>query len=372
MFQRSFIFSSLPSRVVFGVGSLSNLPAEFNELGVERALVVCTPEQSDLAYSVARMLGDRCRDVLPGAVMHVPIEAARRARAHALDAGADCIVAVGGGSTIGLGKAIALESSIPILAIPTTYAGSEMTPIYGLTENGAKKTGRDLRVLPRTVIYDPELTVSLPARMSATSGINAIAHCVEALYAGNASPFTSMMAEEGIRYLARGLPQVVQRPGDLDARAECLYRAWLAGSVLATTSVALHHKLCHTLGGMLNLPHAETHAVGLPHATAYNASAAPQAMDGICRALEKRDAAQGLFDVAAQLDVPLSLKALGVQFADLDRVADAALTAPYPNPRPLDRAAIRVLLENAYWGRRPGTALECVSSLSGRELPPEN
>lgn len=356
MFQRSFIFSPLPSRVVFGAGSLGNLLAEFNELKVERALVVCTPEQSDLAHAVARILGVRCSGVFPGAIMHVPIEAARRARAQARDAGADCIVAVGGGSTIGLGKAIALESSIPILAIPTTYAGSEMTPIYGLTEDGVKKTGRDLRVLPRTVIYDPQLTLSLPARMSATSGINAIAHCVEALYAANANPVTSMMAEEGIRSLARGLPRVVQLPEDIDARAECLYGAWLAGSVLAATSVALHHKLCHTLGGMLNLPHAETHTIVLPHATAYNASAAPQAMEGICRALQTRDAAQGLFDLAAQLNVPLSLKALGVRREDLDRVADAALAEPYPNPRPLDRAAIRTLLENAYWGHRPGVA----------------
>lgn len=357
MFQRSFIYSPLPSRVLFGAGSLGNLPDEFNDLGVERALVVCTPEQSDLAHTVARMLGERCSGVFPGAIMHVPIETARQARARARDAGADCVVAVGGGSTIGLGKAIALESSIPILAIPTTYAGSEMTPIYGITENGTKKTGRDLRVLPRTVIYDPELTLSLPARMSATSGINAIAHCVEALYAANANPVTSIMAEEGIRYLARGLPRIVKHPQDIDARAECLYGAWLAGSVLATTSVALHHKLCHTLGGMLNLPHAETHTIVLPHATAYNASAAPQAMDSICRALESRDAARGLFDLAAQLDVPLSLEALGVQFADLERVADAALAAPYPNPSPLERDAIRALLEDAYWGHRPGAAL---------------
>ncbi|SAL51539.1 iron-containing alcohol dehydrogenase [Caballeronia turbans] len=266
-------------------------------------------------------------------------------------------MAIGGGSSIGLAKAIALESGIQIVAIPTTYAGSEMTPIYGITENGTKKTGRDLRVLPRAVIYDPELTLSLPTRMSATSGMNAIAHCVEALYATNANPVTSIMAEEGIRYLARALPRIVERPRDIDARAECLYGAWLAGSVLATTSVALHHKLCHTLGGMLNLPHAETHTVVLPHATAYNASAAAQAMGTIRRALESRDAAQGLFDLAAQLDVPVALKALGVRFADLDRVADAALAAPYPNPRPMERDAIRSLLEDAYWGRRPRAAL---------------
>ena len=356
MFQRTFVFSALPARVLFGAGTLSNLPNEIDELGVGRALVVCTPEQSDLGDTAARMIGDRCIGVFPGAIMHVPVETARQARVQAHDAGADCVVAIGGGSAIGLAKAIALESGIQIVAIPTTYAGSEMTPIYGITENGTKKTGRDLRVLPRAVIYDPELTLSLPTRMSATSGMNAIAHCVEALYATNANPVTSIMAEEGIRYLARALPRIVERPRDIDARAECLYGAWLAGSVLATTSVALHHKLCHTLGGMLNLPHAETHTVVLPHATAYNASAAAQAMGTIRRALESRDAAQGLFDLASQLDVPVALKALGVRFADLDRVADAALAAPYPNPRPMERDAIRSLLEDAYWGCGPPAA----------------
>lgn len=356
MIQRSFVFAPLPARVVFGAGSLDNLQAEFDALRVRRALVICTPEQATLAHVVTDRLGSQCGGVFPKAVMHVPIEVAREARKHAHAVGADCIVAVGGGSTIGLGKAIALESSIPILAIPTTYAGSEMTPIYGVTESGEKKIGRDIRVLPRTVIYDPELTLSLPVRMSATSGMNAIAHCVEALYAANANPITTMMAEEGIRCLARGLRRVVRAADDLDARVDCLYGAWLAGSVLAATSVALHHKLCHTLGGMLNLPHAETHSIVLPHATAYNASAAPLAMACVSRALGTDDAAQGLFDLATQLDVPRSLEALGMQSTDLDRVTDAALAAPYPNPRPLERAAIRALLDDAYRGRRPEPA----------------
>ncbi|MCP3728077.1 maleylacetate reductase [Paraburkholderia sp. CNPSo 3272] len=353
MLQRSFVYSPLPARVVFGTGSLGKLVDEFLELRVSRALVVCTPEQSHLADEVAGRLGGQCVGVFPKAVMHVPIEVAREARDCARHVGADCIVAIGGGSTIGLGKAIALESDMPILAIPTTYAGSEMTPIYGITEGREKKTGRDVRVLPRTVIYDPALTKSLPANMSATSGINAIAHCVEALYADNANPITSMMAEDGIRSLANALPVIVQHAEDLDARTECLYGAWLAGSVLAATSVALHHKLCHTLGGMLDLPHAATHTVVLPHAVAYNASAAPVAMVRIARALGADDAAQGLFDLARQLDAPTSLAALGVSSADLDRVADAALQSAYPNPRPLERAAIRHLLEDAWHGRRP-------------------
>src|SRR5579864_2214960 len=203
MLHGSFVYAPLPARVVFGTGSLAQLRQELSELAVKRALVVCTPEQTALADEVARRLGDQFAGIFPKAVMHVPIEVARQASDYARSIGADCIVAAGGGSTIGLGKAIALESSIPILAIPTTYAGSEMTPIYGITESGEKKTGRDVRVLPRTVIYDPELSISLPVRMSATSGMNAIAHCVEALYAANANPITTMMAEEGIRCLAR-------------------------------------------------------------------------------------------------------------------------------------------------------------------------
>jgi maleylacetate reductase len=353
MLLRSFVYSPLPGRVVFGAGCLDKLADEFHELRVSRALIVCTPEQSHLAEDVAERLGWQCAGVFPKAVMHVPIEVAREARDHATLIGADCIVAIGGGSTIGLGKAIALESAMPILAIPTTYAGSEMTPIYGITENREKRTGRDVRVLPRTVIYDPVLTTSLPAGMSATSGINAIAHCVEALYADNANPITSMMADDGIRSLAHALPTVVQHPDDLDARTECLYGAWLAGSVLAATSVALHHKLCHTLGGMLNLPHAATHTIVLPHAVAYNAPAAPVAMTRIARALGADDASQGLFDLAKQLGAPTSLATLGVTLADLDRVADAALQSAYPNPRPLERAAIRNLLDDAYHGRRP-------------------
>ncbi|MGU7784293.1 maleylacetate reductase [Burkholderia sp. PU8-34] len=353
MFQRSFTYAPLPGRVVFGAGSLDQLSREFNELGASRALLICTPEQSDLAQSVASRLSSQCAGLFPKAVMHVPIDVAREAREYASHVGADCIVAIGGGSTIGLGKAIALESSIPILAVPTTYAGSEMTPIYGITENGEKKTGRSLKVLPRSVIYDPLLTLTLPVRMTATSGINAIAHCVEALYADNANPIASMMAEEGIRSLAQGLPRVAEHPEDLDARTACLYGAWLAGSVLAATSVALHHKLCHTLGGMLNLPHAETHTIILPHAAAYNAAATPHAMARVARALAVDDAPQGLFDLAVRLEAPTSLEVLGMRSTDLDWVTDTALAAPYPNPRPLQREAIRALLEDAYYGRRP-------------------
>jgi len=349
-----FVYDQLACRVVFGAGTFDKLATEVDRLGLSKLLVLSTPSQVKLAEEVARRLGARAAGLYPHARMHVPIETAQAARAEARRLGADGAVAIGGGSTIGLGKAIALESGLPIVAIPTTYAGSEMTPIYGLTEGGAKKTGRDAKVLPRTVIYDPLLTLGLPAKISGPSGMNAIAHCVEALYAENANPVTSLMAEEGIRALAHSLPRIAADLGDLDARGDALYGAWLAGISLGAVGMALHHKLCHTLGGSFNLPHAETHTIVLPHAAAYNSEAAPEAMQRIARALGGKEAAAGLYDLAAALGAPLALKEIGLQEQDLDHAAEIATRNPYYNPRPISRDGIRRLLEDAFHGRRPG------------------
>jgi len=355
--MKPFVHQALASRVVFGAGALQQLEREIEALGATRALVLSTPEQADAARRVAELLGARAAGIFPRAVMHVPIETAREARDEARRLGADCAVAIGGGSTIGLGKAIALESSLdsglPIIAIPTTYAGSEMTSIYGLTEAGVKKTGRDLRVLPRTVIYDPELSVSLPIGLTVTSGLNAIAHAAEGLYAFDGNPIVSLMAEEGIRAIAAALPRLTAAPTDLDARGDALYGAWLCGSVLGAVAMGLHHKLCHTLGGSFNLPHAEVHTVVLPHALAYNAAHAPEAMRRIARALGTESAAAGLFDLSQRLGVPVALKDIGMPADGLDRAADLAVQTPYPNPRPLERAAIRELLQHAFDGARP-------------------
>jgi maleylacetate reductase len=351
--MHSFTYTANPTRVVFGAGALQHLAREIDVLGARRALVLCTPEQTDAAQRVATLLGERAAGIFPRAVMHVPIETAREARAEAQRLGADCAVAIGGGSTTGLGKAIALDSGLPILAIPTTYAGSEMTPIYGLTEGGIKKTGRDARVLPRTVIYDPELSLTLPLGMSVTSGLNAIAHAAEGLYAHDGNPITALMAEEGIRAIAAALPKLARDAQDIGARGDALYGAWLCGSVLGAVAMGLHHKLCHTLGGSFNLPHAEVHTVILPHALAYNAAHAPEAMARIARALGSRDAAQAAFDLAAAHGAPTSLRAIGMPADGLDRAADLAATTPYPNPRPLERAALRALLQRAFDGARP-------------------
>ena len=351
--MRPFVYDHAAQRVIFGIGSIDRLADEVRRLGAHRVLILSTPAERGLADDAARRLGPLSAGIFAEAVMHVPIESARAARQRATELGADCCVSIGGGSTTGLGKAIALESSLPIVAVPTTYAGSEMTSIYGLTESGIKKTGRDRRVLPVTVLYDPQLTLTLPPQISGPSGMNAIAHCVEGLYAEDANPIVSLMAAEGIRALARSLPIVIRQPNDLDARSDALYGAWLGGTVLGAVGMAIHHKLCHVLGGSFNLPHAEVHTVILPHATAFNREAAPEAMGVIADALGTSDAAQGLYDLIVRIGAPTSLKEIGMPLDGLDRAATLATTNPYYNPRPIDFPGVRQLLENAYEGRRP-------------------
>ena len=354
--MRDFVFNGQPSRVVFGPGSLAHLERELELLGAARVLVLSTPGQAAAASGIAQRLGGRVAGVCSTAVEHVPAAIAAHAAAEARRLAADCTLAYGGGSTVGLAKAIALETSLPILAVPTTYAGSEMTPIYGLTDGGLKKTGRDARVLPRTVLYDPELTVRVPLEVSVPSAMNAIAHAAEALYAQDANPVTDLMAQEGIAALARALPELRGEPAALPARSEALYGAWLCGSVLGAVGMALHHKLCHTLGGSFGLPHAQVHAVVLPQALAFNAAAAPQAMERIARALGRSGAASGVYDLARECGAPLALKDLGMAPQDLDRAAELAVRNPYWNPRPIgpaQRSEIRELLQRAYDGIRP-------------------
>ncbi len=350
---RPFVFQSRAQRVLFGFGTLAQVAAELDAMGARKALVLCTPQQRAQAEQVAGLLGSRAAGIFDGAVMHVPMASARAARAAAERAGADAAVAVGGGSTIGLGKAIALDSGLPILAIPTTYAGSEMTPIYGLTEDGLKRTGTDPRVLPRSVIYDPALTLGLPVGISVVSGINAIAHAAEGLYAADGNPVTDLMAVEGIAALGRALPGLHADAGDLQARSDALYGAWLCGAVLGSVGMSLHHKLCHTLGGSFDLPHAETHAIVLPHALAYNAAAAPGAMRRIAGALQATDAPQALHELARRHGAPIALKQIGMREEDLDRACASALQNAYANPRPVEAGALRALLQDAFEGRPP-------------------
>jgi alcohol dehydrogenase class IV len=352
--MKSFIYTGLASRVVFGVGAIGELAAEVERLGAKRVLLISTAGRATMVRRVSA--GLPVVGIFDNAVMHTPLDAVEEARRLAKKVEADCCVALGGGSTIGFGKAIALTSGLPVVAVPTTYSGSEMTTIWGISEGGAKKTGRDPKVLPKTVIYDPQLTLELPPAVSAASGMNAIAHCVEALYAHDGNPIVSLMAEEGIRALGLALPKIKANPQDLDARSEALYGAWLAGTTISTTSVALHHKLCHVLGGF-GLPHAETHSIVLPHAVRYNHDAAPEAMARIKKAIGGTDAPTALYDLEAKLGVPMKLAAIGMNQVDLERAARIALEAPYPNPRKVEYEPVLRLLRDAYEGRRPAEPL---------------
>jgi len=353
----SFIYQAAPPRVVFGAGSLEKAPEEVALLGATRVLLIATPGRGRLAGELAARLGAKAAGIFDRAVMHVPVETAEAASAEAQRLDADCYVAVGGGSATGVAKAIAFVTGRPILCIPTTYSGSEMTPTWGLTENSVKKSSRDPRVLPRTAIYDPALTISMPAMLSATSGMNAMAHCVEALYAQDGNPVVSLLAEEGIRALSKGLPEVVKEPSNMEARSLAFYGAWLGGTVLGAVGMALHHKLCHILGGAFNLPHSETHTVLLPHVAAYNAVAAPQPMERVARALagkgDAKAAAAGLYDLEASMGAPLSLQAIGMKPDGIDHAADLAVRNASYNPRPLTKEGIRTLLEDAFEGRPP-------------------
>ena len=336
-----FIYTGLPTLVIFGRGKVSEAANEAKRLGMKRPLVITTAQQSSSGQSIVTTTGGVA---FAGAAMHTPVDVTEEAIAIALTNNCDGTIALGGGSSTGLGKAIALRTDWPQLVVPTSYAGSEMTNILGETKDGAKTTKRDARIQPESVIYDPDLLATLPPLFAATSGMNAIAHSVEGLYAVDGNPIVSLMAEEGIRALASALPD--------NDHEQALYGAWLCGTVLGSVSMALHHKLCHVLGGSFNLPHAETHTVILPHATAYNANSIA-AMAHIERALGSTSAAGGLYELAKKLGAPLSLKQLGMSEADLDMAADIAAANPYPNPRAIERHLIRELLDNAFHGRRP-------------------
>ncbi|TLU74370.1 maleylacetate reductase [Lichenicoccus roseus] len=354
--QSEFVFSGLPMRVLFGAGTISRLPEEVTRLGMRRPLVVSTPEQRDQAEGVIARLGEASSGGFFGARMHTPVAVTEEALAVLSERRADGLVAFGGGSTTGLSKALALRTDLPQIAIPTTYAGSEMTPILGETRDGEKHTIRSERVLPETTIYDVEFTTGLPVAMSVTSGLNAIAHAVEALYAPDRNPIISLMAETATAALVRALPAVIERPDDIGARTEALYGAWLCGVALGAVGMGLHHKLCHTLGGSFDLPHAPTHAVVLPYALAYNAAAAPEAVAALRRVMGEGDVAVALHRFGQRIGAPSSLADLGLDEGNLDRAADLAAARPYPNPRPIERGAIRALLDDAYHGRPPGTS----------------
>ncbi|HEU4422030.1 MAG TPA: maleylacetate reductase [Pilimelia sp.] len=356
----AFTYQALPGRVIFGVGAVDRVGDEVAALPARRALLITSESGATAGKAVAAQLGRRHAGTIDRVAPHVPEELAMSATRRAVEVSADVIVSVGGGSATGLAKAVAARTGAPVMAVPTTYAGSEVTPVYGIT--GARKViRRDPRVLPRVVVYDPALTLGLPARTSGASGFNALAHCVEAFWAPRGDPVTDMFATEGARRLAAALPRLESNLDDLDVRAEALLGAYFAGVAFAGAGSGLHHKLCHILGGDYGLVHAEVHAVLLPHVVAFQRDRAPAASRRAADALGCDDAATWLYDLGRSLGVPDSLARLGLPADALDdavrRGTEAAAQLPpsraITGPEPVGEPAIRALLDAAFAGRRP-------------------
>ena len=345
--MRSFEIDEAPARVVFGAGTVVRVGHELGRLGGKRALVLSTPGRARLAARVVDVLGDAAAGTFDGATMHTPVEVTERALAEVSAVDADSVVSVGGGSTTGLGKAIAVRTGLQHLVIPTTYAGSEVTPVLGETAGGEKLTRSAAGGPAGLVVYDVELTTTLPWQVTVTSAVNATAHAVEALYAPDRAAKTDDFASVAIAQIAVGLNRLTEDLDSLEARDDLMFGAWLAGRCLGTVGMGLHHKLCHTLGGSFGLPHAPTHTVVLPYVMSFNQQAASAAMNSVAGALHVADAPAGLQSLIRDWDGPTSLADLGFSPADIPEAAELATARPYPNPRQVRRDDVADLLTRA-------------------------
>ncbi|MFF4117614.1 maleylacetate reductase [Streptomyces sp. NPDC001714] len=345
-----FTHQTLPQRVVFAAGtSPAAVAAEVEAQGASRAVLIASDREKELADPIAERIPVVLRH--EEVVMHVPVEVARRARRAAADSGADILVSVGGGSTTGLAKAVALTTGLPIVAVPTTYAGSEATDVWGLTEGETKTTGTDARVLPASVVYDAALLTTLPGELTVASGLNALAHCVDSMWGPRADPIDRALAQEGIRALATGLPAVAGAPTGLTGIEQTLYGAYLAAVAFASAGSGMHHKLCHVLGGMFNLPHAQTHAVVLPYVLAFNAPHAPAAEARVARAFGTDTANAGLAALRRTLDAPRALRDLGMPEDGIAKAREPITRAiPADNPTPVTDENLTALLKAAWAG----------------------
>jgi len=347
------VYNATPSRIIFGTGSLAKVAEAVAAHDARRAVVVSTPGRSDLAQRVADLLGERCCGIIPEAISQVPIELTVRGQKLAADLKADCIVSAGGGASIGLGKGIGLGYAKPIVAIPTTYSGSEMTGFCGITIDGVKRMHKSLNMLASTVIYDPELSLGLPVDVSMASAMNALAHCVDAIYVSTISPLIVSAAYEGAAALAKAMPRVAASPDDISARTDLLYGAFLGGAAL-TGGFALQHGVAHTLGGSFGIAHGLSHSLVLPHVAAYNTRYAPREMKRLADAMGVENVGAALFDLMVGVGLPASLKEVGFDRANIERAAEITVeTDNGLNPGPVTIEGVRALLEDAYAGRRP-------------------
>jgi alcohol dehydrogenase class IV len=351
--MRPFVLDQPATRVLFGSGTLGNVAAELNRMHAERVLLIASTSAKAEADRIVTDVGDRVVARIDETQPHVPAAGVDLARGMAESNRADSVVTIGGGSTTGLGKAVVVTRQVGFMAIPTTYSGSEMTPIYGITEGEVKRTGRDPRVKPATVIYDVDLTVRLPPGVTAGSTMNALAHCVEALYAEERNPIVSLLAVEGIGALQSGSTTVSLDPVDVNGRAKLLYGAFLAGFALGSVGMAVHHRICHVLGGTFGLAHGDANAVILPYVVAYNQTVERLVMDELAAALGGGDPWALVRDLGRRLGAPTSLSQLGMREADLEQAAEMVVAAGGYNPRPIEPGWIRRLLGDAYEGRDP-------------------
>jgi maleylacetate reductase len=348
-----FNYKGLPWNILFGAGALQRLPEEVEKLGFGRALVLTTAQQQSAGEEILQLLGDKGAGLFSEAKMHVPAQTLEAAISRADEIQADCTVSLGGGSTTGLGKALAAQKSLPNIAIPTSFAGSEMTNIWAVTETDRKVTARDDAVVPTLTIYDPELTLTMPVGFAMVSGVNALAQAIVNVATDKPNPMVASMALEGIRALVSALPRIKANPDDSEARAEALYGASMAGAALGTGSTGLHHKLCHVFGGTFNTPHAETHAILLAHSVAYNTNAAAEGTARVAQAMGVEDAALGIYELVRELGAPLALSEIGIKETDLDQAAEVVTEQAFNNPEAVTKEKVRALLQHAFEGLPP-------------------
>jgi maleylacetate reductase len=346
-----FTFRSAPIRVVFGAGALAALAAEADFHKMSRLLVLCSQHRTDYARRLTAPLGERVVEICNASAPNMPREAFDRIVADLARINADGFVVVGGGSPVGLAKAAAAATGLPYIAVVTTYSGSEMAARWYVGVADQRIGGNDRACLPATAIYDPELTLDLPPRTSAASGMNAMAHAVESLYGVDTNPVVQTMAEEAVRRLGQSLPRVVKAPRDLKARGDVLYGAWLAANFRA--EVGLEHAIAQRVRQWFDLDHAHAHAVATPYAIGFNAAAAPDAMARIKRALGVADAARGLYDLNVRLGLPTGLKDLGLREVDIGKAVEIVSALKIEHPRPVTKADLAEIIRQAYHGAPP-------------------